>query len=996
MSEASRRSLVALLGVRPDERPLVGWLTATFFVIQTTHGLGLNVADTLFFVRFGVDRLPLMILISGGVVMAAMLGYLASLSGFGDRRWLWTVPVLSAGWLLVERVGIAVDIGWIYPVVWQAAQVVMTVTFTLMWTAAAEVCTTRQAKRLYPLFASAGIAGGIVGNAATGPLASALGTENVLVVQAGLLVVGGWLVRSVSREFFDSQSSDARPGPLDDLREGFRLTLRTPLLRLAAVAALAGSTLLFLVVFPFSDAVAGSFESEASVATYLGVFSAAATGATLIVSLFVANRLFARLGVVSTFLLMPLTYLAGFALWAIRFDLMTASIVRGAQWVALNALGATALNSLFNVVRGPRRAQVIAFVNAVPTQVGTSVAGALLLVAGGASDRVRLGISLLVAVGAVIVAVRMRGAYVDALVSAVDRGLVDVFTAAVPGLQKPELDADSRSALGAGLDHPDPARRRVTIAMLTNLADHSTDALLRSKLDDQDPSVRLAALEAIFANGRHTSTAVDLLSDPDRDVRVRAARHLQQTRFTQPSATVDGLLEDPDPELRGIGAALIGGARGATTVSALLAEDDPAAIRSGLEAVAAGATPSGGDPTAFIGHPDAGVRRAAALALADRDDATEALVSLLDDVSPTVRRAAAESLAGRPEGSVHLMRVLREGSVRATEAALATLARSPERESLEPWVDGELDRATLLHHLRAALGHSEDDTSMVARRYLVRVLTARQHRLERWILEALGAAEGMPPLETVSRGAWSEDPETRSQALEALESITHRVQARRLIALIEDEMPEQAPTPREALWELTDDFDPWLRALAIRCLEDELAGEMERLSDLATLDDTGLVGSAAVRTSRSDAPPDGPLGILDTVLALQVVPLFSNLDPEELRLVADVTEERRFTAGDVIYREGATGSDMFVIVDGHAEVRSSGSVAVLRTPGEYVGELAILRNQPRMATIVAGTEGTRGIVVPGDALRTILEEHPEAMLAMLRTLAGRIADASTL
>ena len=992
MTEPPRRSGLALLGVHPDETSMAGWLAATFFVIQTTHGLGLNVADALFFLRFGVDHLPLMILVSGGVVMLAMFGYLASLSWFGDRRWMWTVPMMSAGWLVVERVGIALDVGSIYPVVWQAAQVLMMVTFTLMWTAAAEVCTTRQAKRLYPLFASAGIAGGILGNALTGPLAGLLGTENVLLVQAGLLTAGGWLVRETAHRFFDSGSSDVRPGPLEGLREGFRLTLRTPLLRLAAVASLASSTLLFLVVFPFSEVVAASFDTEAGVATYLGVFSALATVATLIVSLFLANRLFARLGVVTTFLVMPLTYLAGFSLWAIRFDLVTASIVRGAQWVALNALGATALNSLFNVVRGTRRAQVIAFVNAVPTQMGTSAAGILLLAAGAASDRVRLALSLGVAAGAVTVAFRMRGAYVDALVSAVDRGLVDVFTAPVPGLQKPDLDADTRTALGAGLDHPDPARRKATIVMLSRLADDSTETLLRSRLEDDDPSVRLAALDALLDGGEHPEIAVDALRDPAGEVRLYAARHLLRIPHGVEPSAFEPLLDDANAEVRGTGAVLVGGARGASTVSALLADTDPVAIRSGLEAAARGVAAPDRDVVRFADHPDAGVRQAAAQAMADRDDADGVLINLLDDVSPTVRETAAETLADRPGGSDRLLEVLREGSVRASEAALPVLAASEERSALGPWIDGELDRAAFLHRMRTSFGRTADRDLPTALRYLVRVLTSRERRLERWVLEALGAADEMPPLDTVSRGAWSDDAETRSQALEALESMTHREEARRLIALLEDDSTEDAPPPRDALWSLTEDFDPWIRSLAIRCLETELTRDMRRLSDLASAKSEPTV---ATRFRESETDRARPLGVLDTVLALQEVGLFADLDPEELELVAEVTEERSYGAGEVVYRAGATGSEMLVIVDGDVEVRTDGSGRIVRTPGEYVGELAILRNRPRMATVIAGSKGTRGIVVQGNELRSILEERPEAMLAMLRTLAERVAEVAS-
>ncbi len=68
------------------------------------------------------------------------------------------------------------------------AQVAVLVSYTILWIAAGEVCTTRQAKRLFPIFASAGIVGAIAGNGLAGPLTSLLGAENLLLIHAALLV----------------------------------------------------------------------------------------------------------------------------------------------------------------------------------------------------------------------------------------------------------------------------------------------------------------------------------------------------------------------------------------------------------------------------------------------------------------------------------------------------------------------------------------------------------------------------------------------------------------------------------------------------------------------------------------------------------------------------------------------------------------------------------------------------------------------------------------
>ncbi|HSK96329.1 MAG TPA: hypothetical protein VK891_06915, partial [Euzebyales bacterium] len=183
-----------LLGVRVTDVTLLTWLVALFAVTQAGHGVGSNIGDALFFVRFGVGSLPQMILLSGIAVMVVTAGYAAAMSRVGLGRLLPWVAWGLAALLCAERLLAATGVAAVYAVIWLTEQVVVLVTFTMMWSAAGEACDTRQAKRLFPVLASAGIAGGFAGNLLTGPLAVALGTPNVLLVHAGLLVVAGLLL----------------------------------------------------------------------------------------------------------------------------------------------------------------------------------------------------------------------------------------------------------------------------------------------------------------------------------------------------------------------------------------------------------------------------------------------------------------------------------------------------------------------------------------------------------------------------------------------------------------------------------------------------------------------------------------------------------------------------------------------------------------------------------------------------------------------------------
>lgn len=108
------RGLMRLLGVRPGEGAVVGWTLGLFAVSQANQGLGINTADTLFFLRFGVEFLPTMILLSGPVVMACILVYAAGLGRVGASRWLPVTFLGSAVAVVLERIGIMLDVVGIY------------------------------------------------------------------------------------------------------------------------------------------------------------------------------------------------------------------------------------------------------------------------------------------------------------------------------------------------------------------------------------------------------------------------------------------------------------------------------------------------------------------------------------------------------------------------------------------------------------------------------------------------------------------------------------------------------------------------------------------------------------------------------------------------------------------------------------------------------------------------------------------------------------------
>ena len=124
------------------------------------------------------------------------------------------------------------------------------------------------------------------------------------------------------------------------------------------------------------------------------------------------------------------------------------------------------------------------------------------------------------------------------------------------------------------------------------------------------------------------------------------------------------------------------------------------------------------------------------------------------------------------------------------------------------------------------------------------------------------------------------------------------------------------------------------------------------------------------------------------VEALQAVPLFAGLDDRSLEQISRQMHERRFPAGAEVTREGATGAGFFVIAEGEAEVTVGGEPRATLGAGDYFGEVALIDDGVRSASITAVTDLLCYGLTPWE-FRPFVEEHPQVAWALLQTLARR-------
>jgi CRP/FNR family transcriptional regulator, cyclic AMP receptor protein len=126
------------------------------------------------------------------------------------------------------------------------------------------------------------------------------------------------------------------------------------------------------------------------------------------------------------------------------------------------------------------------------------------------------------------------------------------------------------------------------------------------------------------------------------------------------------------------------------------------------------------------------------------------------------------------------------------------------------------------------------------------------------------------------------------------------------------------------------------------------------------------------------------------VQALGRAPLFEGLTKKELADLARVTEDLKIEPGTVLCREGRIGREFFVIVDGEAEATKDGRRLATLSGGDFVGEIALLTNKPRTATVTATTPLRCFILTQAD-FRHVLEASPAVQLKVMKALAERLA-----
>ncbi|MDH3980269.1 MAG: MFS transporter [Gammaproteobacteria bacterium] len=326
------KGLKKQLLIQEGETGNVVYFLAVFLLVGSGMAIGRGTADALFLKRLGIEYLPMMYMIQSLLLAAVSLVYAA----FADRiiaekfcRIIFSVLTLLvfASWVAMSRS----DGSLVYPLYYLLYEIASEILLVHAALYMSQNMTTMQAKRLAPLLYAGSQMGIILGGLLLAAAVPIVGTQNMLLVWCALLLPGVLLIITWHRRKGPSTHFRAPPRGsrifrecTNQVKQGLRYSWSSELLRAGSFALFFMVTAFYILCYSTHRVYAQTFETEADLAGFYGMLTAATSSIALLIQIFVTNKAIRRYGVRRINLLFPLTTLTAMSALAVSFTLPAA------------------------------------------------------------------------------------------------------------------------------------------------------------------------------------------------------------------------------------------------------------------------------------------------------------------------------------------------------------------------------------------------------------------------------------------------------------------------------------------------------------------------------------------------------------------------------------------------------------------------------------------------------------------------------------------------
>lgn len=984
------------LSIQPGDKHRLGLMIPVFFSLGMGEVLGISSSTSIFSVRYGVEYLPVMyVLEAAGLLLTSAV--ITELSGRMERsRFLRSTYGIMAALILVNglillfsKLGLYVLPPVYYPILLVSSMIVFFQLTPLIWLIALDICPTQQAKRLFPILAGSSTIGCIVAGI-MGKLLAPAGVEIIYCFWAVFLLGGGYFLYKTIQYYIAPLKSEILE-EATSLKDSIKSVCQSRfLLGMLGLLTLI-MTLFFVMDYQFNTIARLAYSDETQLAGFLAIFLAVSNFVAVVIELGFLSRIMNRLGVGNVLLLVTLGL--GFCFMLMIF-LASGPLALGTVFLSclitkimVNVLGEPSYQLLFKVVPAQERDGVRFLVEALVV-LGGMLGGAALsgLHSGNIlAMRTMSIVALLLAATALYTAWKTRALYLKELITCIGNGVQD-------------LRDDGASLLGqfvptgflkqlfALLHHPDDRKRSLALEIAEQL----------------DPQTLTPYID-------------DLLKDSCADVRKTALRycfHLESSLYQHDS--ILACCADDVPEVRAAAIDLLPSLHmGGNRLYAALTDTDPLVVAQAVAAICRTEPQPGSQPVraaverCLDGDTASAIIICQAIGAAALHEFSPRLINLLD-AEPGLRAAACETLgklqclqaipkiisvyAGADRefhkvadqalitmGKDALPALLKElenwRDLRSWLAIIKALAAIQERgNQSEVLVDSclqQLNDLALFRNLAISLRQS----GLTALAELTEQRCQEVYSLQMEACWAVMASIYDPFVITQIKAASQEaDVELRDTSLEALsEGLADRRLARAMLKALNQEDNQKAGRPPDTvktfMKEAVNWRDYWLSEIASAAL-------------------AKLEGGSSVEEQEM-------LSLLDKVMLLKSLDLFSYLHLEELGLLARVARLEICAENTELVHEGEPNSKLYVIIKGHIELSAQSStgvnatIAVLNT-GEAVGDSTILDEaaSPVTAEVILGEASL--LAIDGQDIQRLCSLYPSIATGLIKAISTRV------
>jgi len=571
------------------------------------------------------------------------------------------------------------------------------------------------------------------------------------------------------------------------------------------------------------------------------------------------------------------------------------------------------------------------------------------------------------------------------------------------------------AAATALANSPDAARDRTILKAFLALVEHP------------DEAIQSTIIPTLIASGdaRYCAPAERVLSDWMADEgnsqhRALGLRVLARTGDAQRVSAIAGYASDPAPNVRLKVAELLG------ELAAQAPKAEPQLVLDTLRALLCD------------GEKDVRVAAVNSLGQLNNTQASRALLLATRDASFEVRRQACAAMRVVPRRD--LEQALHGDEPYTVECAAYVLARAHHVRAKRRAVEHCEALAREVYALQAdCLPLREQDTPGAS--VMQATLQERASHLVDRIFWLVSALSDESTSEAIQRSLRGEDAVARANAAETLEAITAPRLAQLIGPLLEGAdvstlaqiAQEKLGLPIPTVWQVCEPFrrvsafesvenNEWIAAISLYTLmealkskessdaaDDEVASRDQIVEMLHVTAETAsplLRETARLALARLDArarraQAEETMTVLEQVIFLKQVPFFQEMSTNDLRVLAGISEEATYEAGQQIITQGKRGDALYVIVSGRVAIQRRKRTATEATltdlatlgPRNYFAEMSLFDDEPHSADAVALTN-THVILVRRAPLMALIKRQPDLAISLFKVLSQRLRQAN--